>query len=271
MIAAAAVAAIAMPAGADAQQVSTNWAGYVAVTRTGHSFSTVAGTWVVPTASCRAGHATYSAMWVGLGGYRQRAKGLEQIGTAADCARKGSAAYAAWLEILPAAPIAIRIKVRPGDTMAASTTLAASGVTLRIRDLTTGARYATTRHASPTDASSAEWIVEAPSVCSNRRACTALPLADFGTAAFESASATSQARTAPASDAAWAATAIELQQESVVLPAITADAQAGPTRTLVSASPSTLTAPAGAFTVSWSERTTQLPQPSAPTLPGFGA
>ena len=38
-----------------------------------------------------AGRESYSAVWVGLGGYSENASALEQIGTDADCSRSGAA------------------------------------------------------------------------------------------------------------------------------------------------------------------------------------
>ena len=143
------------------EQVSSNWAGYVAVPRHARGkLTSVSGTWVVPTATCSAGHEAYSAVWVGLGGYHEHAEGLEQLGTEQDCNDKGLASYAAWFEILPASPHAIHINVHPGDTVSASTTVAGHSVTFRMRDLTTGARYAATRHTATTDVSSAPGYVK---------------------------------------------------------------------------------------------------------------
>ncbi len=57
------------PASADSTQ-SSNWAGY-AVHRRGVRFSKVIGTWTQPRATCTPGQATYSSVWVGIGGYRR--------------------------------------------------------------------------------------------------------------------------------------------------------------------------------------------------------
>jgi hypothetical protein len=270
-------AAVALaPAVAQAgERVSSNWAGYVAVPRHARGkFSSVSGTWVVPTAACSAGHEAYSAVWVGLGGFHEDAEVLEQLGTEQDCNRKGLASYAAWFEILPASPDAIKINVHPGDTVSASTTVAGHSVTFRIRDLATGVRYATTRHAAATDVSSADWIVEAPSTCSTSGRCAALPLAKVGTVDFASATATADKQTNPAGDAVWSNTTLKLEQASVTLPGrpfhAEADAQTGPTQTLVTAAPSAAAAPYGSFSVSLTEQITQLSAPSIPTLPGFG-
>lgn len=268
--------ALLLPAGAQAAKVSSNWAGYVAAS--GHPrrepLSSVSGTWAVPTVMCSAGHQAYSAVWIGLGGYRKNAKSLEQTGTEQNCNGTGGASYAAWFEILPAAPVTVRIKVRPGDTVAASTTVAGHAVTFHIRDLTTGAHYATTRRASTTSISTAEWIVEAPSTCSANDRCDPLPLANVGTVNFYSATATAGTQTGTAGDTAWFNTALELEQESIALPRppvfnSEAGTTTGPTRTIVTAAPSAVDAPHGSFSVSLTEKTTELSLPSVTTLPGF--
>ncbi len=63
---------------------SSNWAGY-AVHHPGVSFRQVSGTWTQPDASCIAGRSSYSAAWVGIGGYKPTSPALEQIGTEVDC------------------------------------------------------------------------------------------------------------------------------------------------------------------------------------------
>src|SRR3954468_6194675 len=98
---AAALAALAPAAGAST--LSSNWAGWVAQPSpsTG-SFSSVSGAWRVPRVSCTSGSSTYSAVWVGLGGYRESSSALEQVGVDADCSRTGGARYASWYELIPA-------------------------------------------------------------------------------------------------------------------------------------------------------------------------
>lgn len=271
------VAATLVPAAAQAsERLSSNWAGQSATTKQARGrFTTVSGTWVVPTATCTVGDQAYSAVWVGLGGYKEDSEGLEQLGTEQDCGSNGSVGYSAWFELLPAAPVSIKgIKVHPGDTVTASATVAGHSVTFRLRDLTTSARYATTRHASAIDVSSAEWIVEAPSSCSSLGRCTTLPLAKIGTVTFASATATSGNQARPAGDPAFSNTALELEQDSVTFSGrpfdTEAEAATGPTRTLLTASPTAPAAPLGGFSVSLAEQTTRLSVPSAPTLPGFG-
>jgi hypothetical protein len=227
------------------------------------SFSSVSGTWTQPTATCN-GASTYSAAWVGLGGYG--ASELEQIGTDADCTSTAHASYTSWYELVPAGPVKLKLKVSPGDRLAASVTTRGHDVTLRLRNLTTGARFSTTRRVSKVAASSAEWIAEAPSMCMSARSCSALPLTDFGTVQFASATATAAGHTGPVGDRAWSALAIELQQSPATV--------AGPLRasaravSAVTAVPSSATALDGSFSVIWQQRALQVERP-APTLPGF--
>lgn len=257
---------------APAASVSTNWAGYVALPSgsIGSRFSSVSGLWTQPSATCSAGRESFSAVWVGLGGYNKDASALEQIGTDADCPRSGSAGYSSWYELLPAGPVNLRLKVHPGDEMAASVTVKRKDVTLRIRDLSTGARFSTTKHVSSIDVSSAEWIVEAPSACLSSAACQILPLTDFGEVAFSSATATARSHTGPITDSDWSSSALELQQRAFNGIRGLAGAHVRPTSTLVIATPTPAPSSAGAFSVSWQEQTIQIERPSVPTLPGSG-
>ena len=102
--------------GERATTVSANWAGYVAAPHAGASarFSSVSGTWRQPAASCTAGRASFSAVWVGLGGYGESVASLEQIGTDANCTADGHADYASWFELLPADPVAGEAEGQPG-------------------------------------------------------------------------------------------------------------------------------------------------------------
>ncbi len=75
-----ATAAVSAPAALADSTNSSNWAGY-AVHRQGVSFRSVTGTWRQPKVRCTPGKATYSAFWVGLGGYSLNAPALEQTGT----------------------------------------------------------------------------------------------------------------------------------------------------------------------------------------------
>lgn len=271
-LSALACAALAVPAAASAAStLSTNWSGYLAVpsASVGSRFETVSGTWTEPAATCTTGRETYSAVWVGLGGAREGSDALEQVGTDADCARSGRAVYSSWYELVPAAPVDIRMAVRPGDQMAASVTVSGHVAVLRIRDLTTGARVSLVRAAANVDVSTAEWIVEAPSSCA-AGGCRTLALTDFGTVTFTSATAVAHRHTGALLDAHWSTVAVELQQRSLGA-AARGQAVAAPVRTIVTATPSAASLPLGAFTVTWGEQAEQREGPQPPTLPGFGA
>jgi hypothetical protein len=263
-----AIASWASAEASAATSVSTNWAGYVAVAP-GHSspFSSVSGTWTQPTAACSSGTEAYSAVWVGLGGYGSTSA-LEQVGTDADCTRSGHASYSTWYELVPAAPANTTLKVKPGDRMSGSVTVRASHVTLRIRNLSTGERFTITKHLAKIDVSSAEWIVEAPSLCLTSSSCAALPLANFGTTSFSAATATARGHTGTIGDANWSATALEMQQDAGAGAGSSAALRGSATRTLTVAKPSAA-APDGSFSVAWLQEAIQAEQPSAPTLPGF--
>src|SRR6516162_5175014 len=92
---------------------STNWAGY-AVHRAGVSFRQVSGTWIQPSAICVKGQPSYSAAWVGLGGYNPTSGALEQIGTEVDCTAAGKVTSSAWYELVPAPSRAISLPVAAG-------------------------------------------------------------------------------------------------------------------------------------------------------------
>jgi Peptidase A4 family len=194
---------------------SANWAGY-ALRRAGTTFRTVSGTWTVPAVACTAGRATYSANWVGLGGYSTTAKALEQLGTESDCSRSGKASYAAWFEVVPAAASTAKLTVKPGDVITASVQVRGRVVTLKLIDRTRGTTATKVVRASAVDLTSAEWIVEAPALCSGSTtsdaSCAQTALADFGATGFSAARATTSAgHTGTILDAAWTPVAIALR------------------------------------------------------------
>jgi len=87
-------------------------------------------------------------------------------------------------------------------------------VTLELRNLTTGKSFVKTLRMASPDVSSAEWIAEAPSAITPL-GTRILPLTNFGTLRFASASATAtNGHTGTISDAAWSATRIDLASET---------------------------------------------------------
>jgi hypothetical protein len=151
-------------------------------------------------------------MWVGLGGYAVDAVALEQVGTELDCNARGHAVSSAWYELVPGPSHQIHLGVRPGDLMTAHITVIAQRVTVSITNLSRNRSFIKTITADPIDVSSAEWILEAPSVCiDGTSSCRTLPLTNFGNAEF------AVARAQPVggglgtiADAAWTHTKITL-------------------------------------------------------------
>jgi Peptidase A4 family len=242
----------AAPALADTT-MSSNWSGYAAH-RSGVSFRRVAGTWTQPAARCVKGIPTYSAIWVGLGGFNLNSNALEQIGTEIDCNRSGGIVSSAWFEMVPAASRTIHMRVRPGDTIQATVSASGRRVTLTLIDRTRHTRYEKTIIASALDLSSAEWIVEAPSTCDGANRCDTLPLADFGSVGFTAASATTAAgQSGPISSRIWGTTKISLA------PAGRRYVGLGGVSTAI---PSGLQRSGAAFSVAYAQASTGLTQPS---------
>lgn len=203
-------ALVGAPAAAADSTESSNWAGY-AVHGSGVHFTGVSGTWTQPRAICTPGQATYSAAWVGLGGYSLTSPALEQIGTESDCTASGRAVSSAWYELVPAASRAIKMTVYAGDRMRAKVTVEGHEVTLTLADLTRHRSFTKRLHPATVDTTSAEWILEAPSVCSSATSCHTLPLADFGSTGFTAATATTTAgHRGTIADRRWKTTKISL-------------------------------------------------------------
>jgi hypothetical protein len=181
-------------------QASSNWAGWV-VTAAGRNapldrhFTTVSASWIQPTGTCTPGVRTFAAFWVGLGGYANNSKALEQIGSEVDCPRGGTPVYYAWYEFVPRPFVKIHtIKVSPGDEIHAIVHVSGNEVKVWLRDVTRGgAAFVKNRMMSAPgpDTSAADWIAEAPSNCDPNNRCNPLRLTNFGTVTFTSASATS--------------------------------------------------------------------------------
>jgi len=258
MIAAAVAAAAlaAQPAGALATTaISSNWSGYAV---TGTTFKSVSGSWTEPAANCTSTTTseTASAFWVGLGGDSESSNALEQTGTEADCTANGTARYWAWYELVPKASVRVALAVNAGDRIAANVKVSGTTVTVTLQNLTSGKSFSKTLTMSSPDTTSAEWIAEAPA------AVTAageeiLPLTDFDTVRFTSATATSTSgHTGSVSDAAWSATRIVLESSGNGGPGPGPFGQfAQDDSGATEATPSALAARGRAFSVKWSQVT----------------
>jgi hypothetical protein len=89
---------------------------------------------------------------------------------------------------------------------------------MRIANVTRGTTFTKSLRASAVDVTSAEWIVEAPSICSESAVgeqCQTTRLANFGTTTFTSARATAAGgHTGGIADTTWAATPIQLVSDA---------------------------------------------------------
>jgi hypothetical protein len=244
MAAVTAAALICVPPALADTSESANWAGY-AVHRAGASFTKVIGTWTQPHATCTSGQPTYSSAWVGIGGYSASSQALEQIGTEADCTAAGRAVSSAWYELVPAASSAIKLTVNAGDRVRAGVSVTGQKVTVSLDDLTRHRSFTKTLHAAAVDTGSAEWILEAPSVCQGQSTCQTLPLADFGSTGFSSARATTTAgHTGAIQDRRWTTTKISLAEGGHRF-------VGGAVASTATAVPSSLSAKGSAFTVTY--------------------
>jgi len=237
----AVAAGVSGTAGAASADISTNWSGFAVSENT---FSSVSGSWVQPKATC-SGSTTSAAFWIGLGGNSDVSNALEQIGTSADCAADGTASYSAWYELVPAGSVPVNLKVYAGNKLSAFVKVNGSKVTVQIKNLTRNTSFTKVLTMAAPDVSSAEWIAEAPSVCSSYGRCRAVPLTDFGTIKFSKSLATARGHTGTVSDARWTATSIQLQSTGGFGPFASATSTA-------EAVPTGLSADGSGFSVSYS-------------------
>jgi hypothetical protein len=244
VLSAGALSLSAVPAAAADTTLSSNWAGY-AVHRSGVKFQKVSAAWQQPSAKCTRGDRTYSAIWVGLGGYSETSQALEQIGTEIDCTSQGKATSSAWFELVPAASRPIHVGLKPGDHLTASVVVTGHTVRVALHDLTTKRQFVKTLHPSVVDISSAEWILEAPSDCTSANSCQTLPLANFGSAGFSQARVQStRGHVGAVSDSSWNTTRVLLRPGSREF--VNNSAYAG------AATPSALRVGGSAFSISYS-------------------
>jgi hypothetical protein len=169
-----------------------------------------------------------------------------------------------WYELVPAAAVPIRLRVAPGDAVAASVKVHGTKVTLRIANLTRKTTFTRTLSMAAPDLSSAEWVVEAPSICSTSGACRLVSLANFGKAAFSHATATGDGHTGTISDSGWSADAVVLATGAARGfngpggPGFGGPGYGDPAATSNGgAVPSTLSASGSAFSVAWRQTVSQ--------------
>jgi hypothetical protein len=167
-----------------------NWAGYVTA---GRHYRYVAATFTVPRINCAATPGTNSnptlmADWVGLDGLGSSAT-VEQDGITAGCGNSHSAAYYAWYEMYPKAPVYPAMSVSPGNTIQASVYYSGGeDYQLVLRDLSNNEGFTRWERCGTGSCanSSAEVITESPGKSSGGF----FRLADFGTTSFRDISIT---------------------------------------------------------------------------------
>lgn len=147
---------------------STNWSGY-AVTSKRRRISAVASSFVVPKVKGTAPFG-FAATWTGIGGYNTR--DLIQAGTAEDSNSGGlyGKQYFAWYELLPKGERELhncsgdrQCRVRPGDRI--SVTIRKTGSSSWMISMTNAGQWHWGKAVKYSSSrSSAEWILEAPSV-----------------------------------------------------------------------------------------------------------
>jgi hypothetical protein len=149
---------------------SNNWSGYnQGLLEKGKTFSSVSGTWTVPTASPhKAKEAEYSSTWVGIGGGCLNTtcsvtdNSLIQAGTEQDVAANGKRSYYAWYELIPAPSTQVALKVAPGNKITVSLKQSSPGLwSIVIRNVSTGKSWSTSTP-YPSTMATAEWIEETP-------------------------------------------------------------------------------------------------------------
>jgi len=163
---------------------STNWAGYLSAV-SGASYTSVNGSWTVPSPTGQAGTVSADAAWVGIGGVTTN--DLIQVGTENQVSPDGTVLTAAFYETLPqAATVIPSMTVNPGDTVVASVNETSPDVfTVSITDTTNGSSFSTSVNYASSH-SSAEWIEEDPSYTSQQL----VPFDQFGSINFSGATTT---------------------------------------------------------------------------------
>jgi len=144
---------------------------------------------------------------------------------------------------VPAAPVKLDLAIEPGDHISAKVSVSGSNVTVSLSDQTTGQSTTKTLQMDNPDTSSAEWIAEAPSACDGSGSCQTLPLADFGTVQFTSATATANGHTGTISDPNWSAQPVQLGGSGA------SDVSYGADTGSSGASPSSLSSDGSSFSV----------------------
>jgi hypothetical protein len=94
---------------------------------------------------------------------------------------------------VPAGSHKLHVTVEAGDRIAVSLTVNGKDVRIALRNLTRGDGLAFTRRMSSPDTTSADWIVEAPSLCTTSGRCAGIGFSvSYGQAGVTSSAATAR-------------------------------------------------------------------------------
>jgi Peptidase A4 family len=161
---------------------SLNWSGYVVAPPSGRTVTSVASTFVVPAVT--SGLPGLAALWTGIGGYSSQ--DLIQAGIGIQDLPGLGSSYYAWYETLPATETPLpsctgdpNCTVNPGDVISVAITEQAGGKwAIAMTDKGHWSFGTTLTYAST--GSSAEWILEAPSLVTVPTILPGLAPSDFG-------------------------------------------------------------------------------------------
>ncbi len=153
---------------------STNWSGY-AVTSSNNAISHATSTFVVP--KLNPPPSGYASTWVGIGGFNRGDHTLIQAGISEQSATPH---YFAWWETLPNSAVPINNKsVSPGDKV--TVTVAQTSSKKWKISLTDAGHWSFNKTVSYNSSrSSAEWILEAPTVGGTQTKLPGLSTTKFG-------------------------------------------------------------------------------------------
>jgi hypothetical protein len=227
------------PGPAPSASPSPNWSGYVVASNSSEpqqgSVTAVSGTWNVPAVTGPPTGTFDSSTWVGIDGDTDET--VEQIGTEQDVI-DGTPVYRAWWEMYSSGikqpeQVITGMTIMPGDSISASVQYITSGpfagdFYLWIIDNSRPNDYFGTYQSSYltqsplAERSTAEWIMEAPSV---NGSIAAIPT--FSTVNFTNASATIDGVTGGIDSPSWQATALDLVSNGIPLDATSALTSSG--------------------------------------------
>jgi hypothetical protein len=205
-------------------RTSTFYAGYGA-TRPGADVSSVSGSWTQPRGSCSGAATSAFSAWVGIDD--NGLGNLEQLGTEIACVRGSRTPhYGVWYEMFPEVSHPVAMRALPGDRFTASVTNNGSRWILAITNRTTGQKWSITRTRTAA-AAQALWVAEAPSSEVSDPGQHVLPLTNFGSVTFTSASAVVGGVRRSIGNAGWAHYRFDMTTSSGVMKTSTSGLSGG--------------------------------------------